>query len=168
MVSGRDDLLEGMQLGSKDMNFNFEENLHQVFTTTRKKTDLQGPSNIKPFDGLFFYTGNNLSETNAKEFIYYMGKNIIKFSKNSGTNEFLSGILRDELKIRYKSCINPNMYNFLNVKKIRDWVEDGTDRGSILRDNTFKNKAFSNNENNFENAYSLERNIFRPKNFKFS
>lgn len=168
------EFVEAMQKGSKDMNLVFDETLHQVFTQTRKDTNLQGPISIRPFDGLFLYTGKILSENNSKEFIYYMGKNIIKFSKNYGNNEFLSGILRDELKIRYKSCINPNMYNFFNVKKIRDWVEDGTDRNSILMDYYFRNKAFSNNENNFENAYSLERknnefnNIYSPKNYRNS
>lgn len=168
------EFVEAMQKGSKDMNLVFDESLHQVFTQTRKDNNIKGPITIRPFDGLFLYTGKILSENNSKEFIYYMGKNIIKFSKKSGTNEFISGILRDELKIRYKSCINPNMYNFLNVKKIRDYVEDGYDRDRIIMDNFFKNKAFSNNENTFENTYSLERrnnefdNIYTSKDYRNS
>ena len=76
-------LLESFQLGSKDMNIDFEMDLHQVFTEPRRDEYNRVPVNNSPYNGLFFYTGSVLNENNSKEFIYYMGPHIIKLSKES-------------------------------------------------------------------------------------
>jgi hypothetical protein len=118
-------LLEAMQNSTKGMSINNRGRSGlQIETNSYIKSDkIKPPIEISPYNGLFLYVGTILSKKNEevkneevknfqsiKEFIYYMDKNIIKFSKIGQSNNFISSILRDELKIRYKSCINPNMY----------------------------------------------------------